>query len=278
MIRERFDLNGKTALVVGGRGLLGRRVAAALDEFGATVFAGDLELVSAAADSDSTFTGTPDSVAQIVMDVTDGDSVRGAVEEVRVSAGTLDILVYCVTAKTKDSYRSYTESSLEGWKKVVGVELDGLFMTTQQAGAVMETQGSGSMVLISSIYGVVGNDQRIYEGSNLSALYSDGTVSTKGRTYGPGVYSAVKGGVISLTRYLAAYWGHCGIRVNSVSPGGAAHPGENEEFVRRYSERVPLGRKAEMDEIVAPVVFLTSDAASYISGHNLLVDGGWTAW
>ena len=278
MIRERFELNGKTALVVGGRGLLGRRIAAALDELGATVFAADLESASLAADTDPTFSGSPDSVTQILIDVTLRDSIADAISQIIDAAGTLDILVYSVTAKTQDSYRSYTESSLEGWRKVVGVELDGLFMTTQQAGAVMERQGRGSMVLISSIYGVVGNDQRIYEGSNLAALYSDGTVSDQGRTFAPGVYSAVKGGVISLTRYLAAYWGERGIRVNSVSPGGAAHPGENEEFVRRYSQKVPLGRKAEMDEIVAPVVFLASDAASYITGHNLLVDGGWTAW
>ena len=276
MIRDRFSLESKVALVMGGRGLLGRRIAAGLDEMGAKVYAADLPTISPAAASDPTFTGDSPRILHRDVDVTDEASVRECVERVREDEGRIDILIYSVTAKTPDSYSPVTESTLEGWQHVVRAELDGLFLTVREVGKVMEAQRSGSMVLLSSIYGVVGNDQRIYEGANLAELY--GKREGDGKVFSPAVYPVVKGGVISLTRFLAAYWGRYNIRVNSVSPGGAAHPGENEEFVRRYSERVPLGRKAEFDEIVAPVVFLASDAASYITGHNLLVDGGWTAW
>jgi NAD(P)-dependent dehydrogenase (short-subunit alcohol dehydrogenase family) len=142
----------------------------------------------------------------------------------------------------------------------------------------MEQAGSGSIILVSSMYGLVGNDQRIYEGSNLAELYAGADGGTPERIYSHGAYNTAKGGLIALGRYLAAYWGHAGIRVNCISPGGIEHPGENETFLARYSARVPLGRKAGLDEISAAVVFLASDAASYVTGHNLVVDGGWTAW
>jgi len=134
------------------------------------------------------------------------------------------------------------------------------------------------MIFLSSIYGIVGNDQHIYEGSNLHELYlGDNTSETK-QIYSHPVYAAAKGGVISLTRFLAAYWGDNNIRVNCISPGGLAHPGENEEFLKRYSARVPLGRKAGLDDVSGAVVYLASDASAYVTGHNLVVDGGWTAW
>ncbi len=141
----------------------------------------------------------------------------------------------------------------------------------------METQKKGSMIFLSSIYGVVGNDQRIYQGANLAELYAGQTGAPKQLYAHPG-YATSKGAVISLTRFLAAYWGNTGIRVNCISPGGLAHPGENEEFVKRYSQHVPLGRKAGLNEIDGAVVYLASDAASYVTGHNLIVDGGWTIW
>ena len=278
MIRERFDMDSKVALVIGGRGLLGRRIASALQEMGADVFSADLKVVSHAAASDTTFAGQGTGIRQLDLDVPQEGSVRSCVAEVVEQAGEIDFLVHSVTAKTPDTYAPLTESTLAGWQGVVRAELDGLFLAVREVGKVMERQRHGSMVFLSSIYGVVGNDQRIYEGANLAQLYGDPRSGAPARTYAPAVYSAGKGGVISMTRFLAAYWGHCNVRVNSVSPGGAAHPGENEEFVRRYSEKVPLGRKAEFDEIVAPVVFLASDAASYITGQNLVVDGGWTAW
>lgn len=280
MIKEKFDLTGKKALVVGGRGFLGRRLAAALTEFGAVVFAADKPELSAAArkDTGADNEGLANGVRQVDVDVTDEKSVRDLVSLIKDDSGPIDILVYAATAKPKDFYKPFTECSLEGWQSVLRVELDGLFLVAREVGRVMSDAGSGTMIFLSSIYGVVGNDQRIYEASNLADLYADAGANDQPRIYSHAVYPAAKGGVIALTRFLAAYWGEAGIRVNCVSPGGMAHPGENEEFIRRYSERVPMGRKAALDDISGAVVFLAADASSYVTGHNLVVDGGWTAW
>lgn len=277
MIREQFDLSNKVALVVGGRGFLGRRFSAALAEFGARVYAADLSEPSLAAKRDPTAPSLA-GIEQRTVDVTVPESVRALVEGIVAETSRIDVLVYSVTAKPKDSWNPFTECSLEGWQTLLRAELDGLFLVTQQVGRVMEAARHGSLIFLSSIYGIVGNDQRIYEGANLAELYVGAGGDRPKRIYAHAAYAAAKGAVISLTRFLAAYWGERGIRVNCISPGGVAHPGENEEFVRRYSERCPLGRKADPDEISAAVVYLASDASSYITGHNLVVDGGWTTW
>jgi NAD(P)-dependent dehydrogenase (short-subunit alcohol dehydrogenase family) len=278
MIKEKFDLTGKNALVVGGRGFLGRRFSAALAEFGARVYAADRVEPSLAAVRDSSTIASEQNIEQFNCDVMDPESVRQMVADVSALAGRIDVLVYSVTAKPKDFYVPFTECSLEGWQLVLRAELDGLFLVAQSAGKLMERAGAGSMIFLSSIYGIVGNDQHIYEGSNLRELYlGDNTSDTK-QVYAHPVYAAAKGAVISLTRFLAAYWGDHNIRVNCISPGGLAHPGENEEFLKRYSARVPLGRKGGLDDVSGAIVYLASDASSYVTGHNLVVDGGWTAW
>ena len=187
--------------------------------------------------------------------------------------------IYSVTAKPHDFYAPFTECSLEGWQSVIHTELDGLFLVAQEVGRAMEKKEQGNIILISSIYGVVGNDQRLYEGSNLAKLYADKeSEKERSQIYSHSVYPVVKGGIISLTRYLAAYWGGKNIRVNCISPGGVYHEGENETFVKKYSEKVPLGRKAEVREISGTVVYLASDESSYVTGQNIIVDGGWTVW
>lgn len=271
-----FDLDGKVVLVVGGRGYLGRDFCAHLKKQKAIVISADLEKLSKAA-SASKKVVEDSAVVQKNVDVTDKKSVGLLVEEIIREFGRIDCLVFGVTSKPKDFYSPYTECSLEGWRSVIQVELDGVFLVTQEVGRVMESQKQGSIILISSIYGVVGNDQRIYEGANLDSLYADGSTSQK-QVYSHSVYPAVKGALISLVRYLAAYWGHLNIRVNCVSPGGVKHEGENEAFVKKYSERVPLGRKANVGEISGAIVYLASDESSYVTGQNFIIDGGWTAW
>jgi len=272
-----FDLKGKTALIVGGRGFLGQRFSQALADAGAKVFSADLPQISLAAAKDDTDNTVADSISQKEVDVTDPDSVSALVNDVTKEAGGIDILVYAVTAKPDDFCVPYTECSLEGWKTVLSAELDGAFLVTQRVGKVMEEQKSGSIILLSSIYGIVGNDQRIYEGSNLAGLWV-GDENKEGKIYSHASYNAAKGGIITLTKYLAAYWGHLGIRVNTVSPGGVEHPAENKTFVEKYSAKTPLGRKAKPHELDGAIVFLASDASSYATGTNIVVDGGWTTW
>jgi NAD(P)-dependent dehydrogenase (short-subunit alcohol dehydrogenase family) len=279
MVKDRFDLSDKVALVIGGRGVLGRRFCSTFVEYGARVYSADLP--RDAFPPGKAMAAHPEEMPgleQVDVNVTSPDSVTKLVDETVARTSRIDILVYSVTNKSTDFYKPFTECSLEGWRMVLSTELDGLFLVAQKVGKVMEEAGHGSMIFLSSIYGVVGNDQRIYEGANLDQLYLGSDATQPRRIYSHAVYAAAKGGVISLTRFLSAYWGKQNIRVNCISPGGLSNPGENEEFVRRYSERVPLGRKADPDELSAAALFLASDAASYVTGHNLVVDGGWTAW
>lgn len=271
-----FDLTDKVVLVVGGRGYLGRDFCRFLKKQNANVVSADLEIESKAA-SKSDYDSDSAEIHQVNIDATSKDSVVNVVKQVIDKYGKIDVLIYSVTAKPDDFYAPYTECSLEGWQSVIRVELDGVFLLTQEVGRVMEKQKKGSIILISSIYGVVGNDQRIYEGANLDSLYADSNTKQK-QIFSHSVYPVVKGGLISLARYLAAYWGNLNIRVNCVSPGGVLHEGENEAFVKKYSEKVPLGRKAEVCEISSAIVYLASDEASYVTGQNLIIDGGWTAW
>ncbi|MDB5912321.1 MAG: short-chain dehydrogenase/reductase, partial [Ramlibacter sp.] len=156
---------------------------------------------------------------------------------------------------------------LADWNEVMAVNLTGAMLCAQAFGAPMAQRGSGAIVNTLSIYGIVAPDQRIYEGSE----YLGRPINT------PAIYSASKAGLWGLTQYLASYWGGKGVRVNAITPGGV-FSGQNETFVRNYSQRVPLGRMASSDDIVNGMLFLASDASSYLNGHNLVVDGGWTVW
>ena len=273
-----FDLKNKIILIIGGRGYLGRGFCQTLCEQNAVIISADLPEESKAASS-SSFTEDYTNIEQLDVDVTNKNSVVQLVSMILHKYGRIDTLIYSVTEKPHDFYLPFTECSLEGWQSVIHTELDGLFMVTQEVGRSMEEKESGNIIFISSIYGVVGNDQRLYKGSNLAELYSSSKDrKERNQPFSHSVYPVVKGGVISLTRYLAAYWGGKNIRVNCISPGGVYHEGENEEFVKKYSEKVPLGRKAEIRDISGAVVYLSSDEASYITGHNLIVDGGWVSW
>lgn len=273
-----FNLKDKVILVIGGRGYLGRDFCYYLNKQNGTVISADLKKNSTAA-SKSKNKKNQSNIIQINIDVTNEISVSKTVEKIIKKYGKIDVLVFSVTAKPYDFYLPFTECSLKGWQSVIQTELDGAFLVTQKVGKFMENRNKGSIILLSSMYGVVGNDQRIYKGSNLDKLYvNKKSKSSKKQIYSHSVYPAVKGGIISLTRYLAAYWGHKNIRVNCISPGGITHEGENKDFVNKYSAKVPLGRKCELDEISPAVVYLASDESSYLTGQNMIIDGGWTSW
>lgn len=277
MINEQYSLKDKTALVVGGRGYLGSRFCLALQEAGANVYAADLPKTSKAAAADTNKIQTS-GIRNLTVDVTNETSIISMIEDVIKDQQAIDILVYSVTAKPDDFYYPFTECSLEGWQKILRAELDGLFLVTSRVGSEMENAGQGKVIFISSIYGVVGNDQRIYKGANLDNLYGSEDAKKFDQIYAHAGYAASKGAVISMTRFLAAYWGEKGIRVNCITPGGIEHPGENTVFVEAYSNKVPLGRKAKPEEISSSIIYLASDASNYVTGHNLIIDGGWTIW
>ena len=158
----------------------------------------------------------------------------------------------------------FEKFSFELWKKILDVDLSGVFNCCKVFGSQMVKQRKGTIVNISSIYGIVGNDQRIYGNSKINSPVS---------------YAAAKGGIITLTRYLAAYWHKKNIRVNTLTPGGVLDKKyQNKKFIKKYSEKTILGRMARSDEYNGALLFLMSDASSYMTGANLVIDGGWTAW
>jgi NAD(P)-dependent dehydrogenase (short-subunit alcohol dehydrogenase family) len=268
--RRLFDLAGKTAVITGACGILGRRFAAGLAEFGAALALVDLDQSATAALAREIERRYGARAQSIGCDVSNPESVRAMADRVEATVGAPAILMNNAATKgaNLDAFFAPVEQfDLATWREIMAVNLDGMFLVAQAIGTGMAERGHGSIIQTASIYGVVAPDQRIYEGS----LYNGRGINT------PAVYSASKAGVIGLTRHLAAYWGHRGVRVNTLTPGGVAS-GQNDEFARRYSARVPLERMAEADDLVGAAVFLASDASRYVTGQNIIVDGGLSVW
>ena len=180
--------------------------------------------------------------------------------------GKIDILV-CAAAVKSGLNKTLTEYTLEDWNHDMRVNLTGIFLCGKHVIPHFINQGSGNIVNIASIYGIQGTDPRLYENS----LYLGEQIDT------PPTYVASKGGVVALTRYQATTLSRYGIRANCITPGGV-FSGQNDEFVKQYASRVPMGRMADREELRGALLYLASDASSYVTGHNLIVDGGWTAW
>lgn len=251
-VRNPFSCKGKSAIVTGGCGLLGRGIVRGLASVGARVWSADIscEKVEGAIDS-------------LPLDVASPDSVRQLLDRVEADAGRVDILVNCAYPRTEDWALDLPDIQFASFNENLSAHLGGYFLTTREAAQRMSQDGSGgSIVNLASIYGMVGPTWEIYEGTGMTM---------------PAAYAAIKGGIISLTRLIATRYGPDGVRANTVSPGGV-YDGQTESFVAAYARRTPLGRMARADEVIGPVVFLASDAASYVTGANIVVDGGWTAW
>jgi len=266
-VRDPFDLTGKVAVITGASGILGRRFCQALAERGAHIAALDLKGSQAVARD---LLSISDRSIGIDLDVSDPEACLSAIKAIETELGPIDILHNNAASKGPDLARFFDPVetfSPEIWRDIMKVNIDGYFFMAQAVGPLMAKRGRGSIIQTCSIYGVVGPDQRIYEGSEYLGM----PINT------PAVYSASKAGVEGLTKYLATYWGKDGIRVNTLTPGGV-ESGQNEEFSRRYSARVPLGRMAEPSDMANALVYLASDASRYVTGHNLIVDGGLTAW
>jgi NAD(P)-dependent dehydrogenase (short-subunit alcohol dehydrogenase family) len=269
--RTLFDLTGKTAIVTGAVGILGRHFCRGMAEFGSNVAVIDMDkgaCADFAAELSRDYGVKSEGMA---CNVADPASVSGMVAEVVAHLGVVNILLNNAASKSDDLnafFAPFEEFSLEEWRKIMAVNLDGMFLMAQAVGGQMVEQGTGgSIIQTGSIYGIFASDKRIYEGSH----YLGRQINN------PAVYSASKAGVVGLTRYLAAYWADKGIRVNTLIPGGV-ESGQNETFKQRYSARVPMGRMAQAHEMVGAVIYLASDASSYVTGQNIVVDGGLSAW
>jgi 2-deoxy-D-gluconate 3-dehydrogenase len=269
-----FDLSGKSAIVTGGVGLLGQEFCHTLAEAGAGVVVADLEAEAAEAVAKRLRQEGLQAVG-IETDVTRPESTQAMVNSALQTYGRLDILVNSAAldpkfdpqamAKRDMISGAFEDYPLEQWRQALDVNLTGLFLCCQAAVKPMLEQGSGSIINICSMYGLVGPDQRLYQRDGIQTAFK------------PVYYSVTKAGVLGLTNYLATYYAGKNLRVNALTPGGV-YNGHDETFLKAYSARAVMGRMARKDEMNGAILFLASEASSYMTGANLVVDGGWTAW
>jgi 2-deoxy-D-gluconate 3-dehydrogenase len=273
-ILEKFKLEGRVALVTGGAGLLGAGFCRTLAEAGAAVAVVDLNAAAAQKVADD-LTAAGYRALALPTDITRPDSVRNMIESLLDTFGRLDILVNSAALDPKFDPEAvargltpgaFEDYPLEQWNAAINVNLTGMFLVTQACVQPMLAQGKkGSIINICSTYGLNGPDQRIYIKNGQRVAFK------------PVYYTVTKAGVLGFTKYLAAYYAGTEIRVNALTPGGVFNNHE-EYFVQNYSAKTILGRMAQRDEMNGALLFLASDASSYMTGANLVVDGGWTAW
>ena len=264
-ISEMMDLSGRSVLVTGGAGHIGRAICHGLAELGATISVLDIESGSSedlVADLSAISNSKGLSVA---CDLRDELATRKAVRKVSRQVGALDILVHCAAFVGTTEFPGWSvrfqEQTVEAWDAALRVNLTSAFVITQEMYPVLSRSGKGSVILFGSTYGIVGPDMNLYEDTAMA---------------NPAGYAASKGGLIQLMRHLSTILAPH-VRVNAVSPGGVWRD-QPEEFHKKYISRTPLGRMAREEDLVGAVAYLASDLSQYVTGHNLVVDGGWTAW
>ncbi len=273
-IQEKFDLTGRVAVVTGGVGLLGTEFCKTLAEAGAAVAIVDLNAAASQVVRDS-LTNSGYKALALPTDITQPDSVNATVEKIMSAFGRLDVLVNSAALDPKfdpDAVNkgitpgAFEDYPLDLWNSALNVNLTGMFLMTQACVKPMIEHGKkGSIINICSTYGLNGPDQRIYVKDGQRVAFK------------PIYYTVTKAGVMGFTKYLAAYYAETEIRVNALTPGGVFNNHED-YFVKNYSAKTILGRMAKKDEMNGALLFLASDASSYMTGNNVVVDGGWTAW
>lgn len=264
-LKELMDLKGRVALITGGTGHLGCTMAEALAELGAAVAILDLD--PAACQTRAETIAQEHGVASLGLacDLADEAATRSAPDRVARALGGLDILINCAafvgTSQLEGWVTPFAQQSAETWRAALEVNLTSAFVLTQAAAPLLAARGRGSVINLASIYGILGPDMRLYEGTAMG---------------NPAAYAASKGGLLQLTRWLATVLAPR-VRVNGISLGGVWR-NQPEAFVERYQARAPQGRMANEEDIKGAAAYLASDLSAYVTGHNLVVDGGWSAW
>ena len=269
--KNKFNLSGKTAVITGGAGILGKHFCSGLAESGANIAVVDVDQSAAFNVAKKINELYKIEAIGFECDVANVTSVKNMVDDVVRNFGEINILhnnAACKSNNLSAFFAPFEEYELEQWREIMSVNIDGMFLVAQQIGKQMLIQKKGgSIIQTASIYGVMSPDHRIYSDS----FYLGHKINS------PAVYAASKAAVIGLTKYLATYWADENIRVNTISPGGI-ESGQNEEFNRNYSNRVPMNRMANAEEMVGALLYLASDASTYVTGQNIIVDGGLSAW
>lgn len=271
--RYAFDLSGKVILITGGAGLLGAEHAAAVVEAGGIAVVADVRAADAERCARETRERYAGRASAVELDVTSRASCEAALSMVLASHGRLDGLINNAALNPKVdgaglAATRFENYALELWNRELAVGITGPFLCAQVFGTYMAAHGGGVIVNVASDLGLIAPDQRIYRRPGLAPDQ---------QPVKPASYSVVKGGLVMLTKYLATYWAEASVRVNALCPGGV-YAGQPEEFVEKLTQLIPLGRMARKDEYRAALVFLCSDASSYMTGSNLVIDGGRTCW
>ena len=257
---EKFSLKNKTAFITGGAGLIGSEVTKALADAGAHVVILDVDKEKGARLAEEIKT-SGDKADYEYFDITQVEEIDRNIEKLVEKYNNAHVWVNTAYPRTEDWKDSLETLKVDAWQKNVDAHLGGYFFCSRKIAEYMKKQKAGSIINFASIYGIVGPNFSVYEGTSMTV---------------PAAYSAIKGGIINFTRYLAAYLGKYNVRVNCVSPGGV-YDNQPAEFTQKYNAKTPLGRMADKGDASGAVVYLASDASAYVTGHNLVVDGGWTA-
>ena len=242
-----FSIKNKVIVITGGNGLLGSKIVELIKSNDGIVYS--LDIVHSKNNDNC-----------LIVDINDENTISIAIEKIFKKHNKIDAWINNAYPRTSDWGNKIEDVSIQSWSENVHMHLNGYFLCSKLILEKMKTQKFGTLINMASIYGIVAPDFSIYEGTQMTM---------------PVAYSAIKGGLISLTKYLASYYGKYNIRVNALSPGGI-YDNQNDHFVKRYNERVPLRRMGKSDDISGVLYFLLTDESSYITGHNLVVDGGWS--
>jgi NAD(P)-dependent dehydrogenase (short-subunit alcohol dehydrogenase family) len=244
-----INLKDKIIIVTGGNGLLGSEIISQLKKQGALVINLEINIK------------TNEALTEVECDITNPKSIIDSIELIVKKYSKIDGLVNNAYPRTSDWGNKFQDIQIESWKSNVDMQMNSIFYLSQRVLEIMQIQKFGSILNMASIYGVVGPDFSVYENTEMTM---------------PAAYSAIKGGVINFTRYLASYYGKYNIRVNCISPGGI-YNNQSDIFVKNYERKVPMNRMGKTTDIAPAVCFMLSDESSYITGQNLVIDGGWTS-